>query len=552
MRSSFDYIIVGAGSAGCVLSARLSQRPDVSVLLLEAGPPDRSLWLRMPAGFYWPTTNQRFNWAYSSEPEAHLDGRRIEVPRGRVLGGSSSINGLVWIRGNRGDYDGWAAEPALGQWSYAHCLPYFRRSEARDAGGDAWRGGDGPIGVASIGRGRHPLAATFLAAATEAGYPTGHDLSGERQDGFGILEGSIAGGVRSSTARCYLAPAMRRANLEVRTGQRVLRVLFEQGRATGIEVAPFRTDAAAPVTRLRADREVLLCAGAVDTPKLLMLSGIGPAEHLGAHGLPVLVDQPGVGAGLQDHLGCNVRFACKRPVSLLNRLRPLARLGIGTRWLWSRSGDGATNHYETGGFVRTREELPYPDLQYHFFPAAVEYGKPAFDGIHGFQLRVTPGLPRSRGRLSLHSADARDAPRLAFGYLGDPDDFRDFHEGIRRAREIVAQPAFDEFRGEELLPGASLVTPAGIDPWLRATARSDYHPSCTCRMGGEDAVLDGELRVRGTSGLRVVDASVMPRIVNANLNATVVMIAEKAADLITGVEPLPAATVQRGEASRGG
>ena len=541
MSRRFDHVIVGAGSAGCVLAARLTEDPGVSVLLLEAGPPDGHLWLRMPAAFYLPVKGTRFNWAYESEPEPGLDGRRIEVPRGRVLGGSSSINGMVWVRGHRRDYDGWAADPALAHWSWAHCLPYFRRSERHDGGGDAWRGGDGPVAVASRGRGAHPLARAFLAAAAEAGFATGHDLCAGDHEGFGVLEASIGGGERSSTARAYLAPARSRPNLAVRTGVRVLRVTMAGRRATGVELAPF---AGGPVERVAATREVILSAGAVDSPKLLMLSGIGPADELRRHGVGVALDLPGVGANLQDHLGCNVRYACRAPVSLLNEMRPAARLRIGARWLLARTGTGATNHYEAGGFVRTDPALASPDLQYHFLPAAVDYGGLVAGGVHGFQLRVTPGLPRSRGRLSLASGDPRDPPRLHFGYLTDPGDYRDFHEGIRIAREVVAQTALDDLRGAELLPGAGLDTPATLDPWLRATVRSDYHPSCTCAMGGgAQAVVDGELRVHGIDALRVVDASVMPRIVNCNLNATTIMIAEKAADLVAGQAPLLPAPV---------
>ena len=549
MRDDYDYIIVGAGSAGCVLAARLTEDPEVSVLLVEAGTDHRSLWLTMPSAFYWPLTNERFNWAYESEPEAQLQGRRIAVPRGRVLGGSSSINGMVWIRGNAADYDNWARDAPLGEWSYAHCLPYFRCSERRDAGDDFHHGADGPLGITSR-RGRHPLNMAFLEAAAQAGFARSSDVNGEQQEGFGFFDASIGGGCRSSTARGYLQPARARPGLQVLTGMRALRVTLSgpgAPRAEGVELAPMAAAAGGAVTRVHARREVILCAGAIDSPKLLMLSGIGRGAELRRHGVAVRAELPGVGANLQDHLGCNVRYRCRVPITLLNAIGTLAKARIGLEWLLRRDGLGASNHYEVGGFVRTRPELSYPDLQYHFIPIAVEYGRPSGDDVHGYQLRVTPGLPRSRGELRLRSANPRDPAKIHFNYLHDHGDLQDFRDGIRIAREIFATAAFDPYRGEEMLPGPSIQSDREIDRWLRETARSDYHPSCTCAMGsGAQAVVDAALRVNGVDALRVVDASVMPRIVNGNLNATTVMIAEKAADLIRGRTPLVPAPVRGG------
>jgi choline dehydrogenase len=534
----FDYVIIGAGSAGCVLANRISEDAQAQVAVLEAGGPDRSLTIHMPAAFSMPLANDRYNWYYHTEPEPSMDGRRMYCPRGRVLGGSSSINGMVYIRGHAFDYDGWAQRPGLEQWSYAHCLPYFVRAENRLQGPDDYHGVGGPLAVTTPSM-RNPLFHAFIEAAQQAGYAYTSDMNGYRQEGFGPMDQTTLRGRRWSTVRAYLRPAMRRPNLRVLPRCLALRIVFEGRRAVGVEYAQ-----GGAVRVARARREVILSGGAINSPQLLMLSGIGEADALRGLDVPVLADLPGVGRNLQDHIEIYVQHACTQPVSLYSTQTPLAKLGIGLRWLLNGSGPGGSNHFEAGGFIRSRAGVRHPDLQYHFLPIAADYDGKAKIDQHGFQLHVGPMRPTSSGSVRLRSSDPRQHPAIQFNYLQTEGDRAEMRAAVRLTREILAQHAFDPFRGPELRPGAAVVSDGQIDAFARARAESAYHPSCSCAMGSDpQAVVDGELRVRGVEALRVVDASVMPAVVSGNLNAPTIMIAEKAADLIRGRAPLKPAQV---------
>ena len=538
--TSYDYVLIGAGSAGCVLARRLSEDPGVRVLVVEAGRPV-PWWewrIRMPAALSYPQNGTAWNWAYVTDPEPGMDGRRMDCPRGKALGGSSSINGMVYVRGNPLDYDEWARTPGLEPWSYPHCLPYFRRAETRDTGPNEYHGGDGPLPVTQSVP-RNPLFEAFIESGAAAGFARTDDLNGYRQEGFGPMDRTTRRGTRGSAAFCYLAPVRARPNLTVRPRALAARVTIERGRATGIEIA-----GPAGVERVRAEREVICCAGAIDSPRILQRSGVGDPDFLKGLGIAVAADRPGVGANLQDHPEIYVQYRSKRPVTLYPALKPWNRLAIGTRWLLTGAGIGASNHFEAGAFVRSRDDLDVPNLQFHFVPIAMRYdgGDPA--GGHGFQMHVGPMKGTSAGRVRIRSADPRDPPSILFNYLTTGSDRRDMRDAVRLAREIAAQRPFDPYRGEELAPGAGIGDRDGraIDAWVRQHAESAYHPSCTCAMGAPDdprAVTDGEGRVYGIDGLRVVDASIMPRIVNGNLNAPTIMIAEKIADAIRGRPPLP-------------
>jgi choline dehydrogenase len=530
----FDYVIVGAGSAGCVLANRLSEDGRATVLVLERGGSDASVFIRMPSALSIPMNMKRYNWGYESEPEPHLNGRRLNCPRGKVLGGSSSINGLVYIRGNALDFDNWEAEGAAG-WGYRHVLPYFRRAETRQAGADEYRGGDGPLHT-RYGTLKNPLYAAFVEAAVQAGYPRTEDVNGYQQEGFGRMDMTVHRGQRCSAAAAYLRPAMSRRNLSVKTGVAVTRVVFEGRRASGVSYLEGREEHVA-----LARREVILAGGSINSPQVLKVSGVGPAEELQALGIGVVHDLPGVGENLQDHLEFYFQQACTQSITLYSVQGLLAKAAIGARWLLRHDGLGATNHFETCGFIRSRAGERYPDIQYHFLPIAVSYDGKSLASEHGIQAHVGPMRSKSRGHVRLASPDPLAAPRITFNYMSHEDDWRDMRACVRLTREIFAQAAFAPYRGREIQPGADVVSDEAIDEFVREKVESAYHPCGTCRMGAADdprSVVTPDARVIGVDGLRVVDSSIIPEITNGNLNAPTIMIGEKAADMILGREAL--------------
>ena len=534
---TFDYVIVGAGSAGCVLADRLSEDGRTTVLVLEYGGSDRSLWIQMPTALSIPMNMERYDWRYYTEPEPNLNNRRLHTPRGKVLGGSSSINGLVYVRGNAQDFERWESQGASG-WSYAQVLPYFRRAERRTGGGDEYRGDAGKRATRG-GLLTNPLHAVWLEAGRQAGYPRSADMNGRQQEGFATMDMTVGAGRRCSTANAYLRPAMRRPNLAVRTHTLATRILFEGRRAVGV-----RYERGGALHEVRARREVIVSAGPINSPQLLKLSGVGAAGELGEHGIAVVCDLPGVGENLQDHLEFYFQVASLKPVTLYSQMSLLRRALIGARWLLRHDGLGASNHFETGGFIRSRAGIRYPNIQFHFLPLAVSYDGSSLANEHGFQAHVGPMRSRSLGWVRLRSAEARDKPRISFNYMSQPEDWEEMRACVRLTREIFAQSAFDRYRGREIQPGAQVTTDAQIDEFVRAKAESAYHPSCTCRMGSVTdplAVVDPQARVIGVEGLRVVDSSIMPQITTGNLNAPTIMLAEKAADHIRGLPSLPQA-----------
>ncbi|WP_420382284.1 choline dehydrogenase [Novosphingobium sp.] len=527
---AYDYIIVGAGSAGCVLASRLTEDGHNRVLLLESGGSDRSLYIQMPAALAIPMNTKRWNWGYESEPEPHLNNRRLNCPRGKGLGGSSSINGLVYVRGNPLDFERWEDEGARG-WGYAQVLPYFRRAETRKEGGNAYRGGDGPLST-TYGSLKNPLHQAWIDAARQAGYTETEDYNGFRQEGFGRMDMTVRNGERCSSAKAYLYDAVKRPNLTVIQHALASRIVFEGKRAVGVAYEQGGT-----MHEVRAGKEVILAGGPINTVQLLKLSGIGPAEELSALGIPVVADRAGVGANLQDHLEFYFQVACSQPITLFGSANLIGKALVGAEWLLRKTGLGASNHFESCGFIRSNAGVKYPDIQYHFFPMAINYDGSSLATEHGYQAHVGSMRSKSRGTVTLRSADPHDKPKILFNYMSDPQDWVEMRQCVRLTREIFAQDAFAPFRGREIQPGADCVTDAQIDDFIREHVESALHPSCTCKMGRANdplAVVDPELRVIGVEGLRIVDSSVMPSITTGNLNAPSIMIGEKGADHILG------------------
>jgi choline dehydrogenase len=532
-----DVVIVGAGSAGCAMAYRLGMA-GLKVTVIEHGGTDAGPFIQMPAALSYPMNMARYDWGLHTEPEPHLGNRVLATPRGKVLGGSSSINGMVYVRGHARDFDHWADQGAAG-WAYADVLPYFKRMEHwhGDKGDADWRGKDGPLHI-TRGPRNNPLFDAFIESGRQAGYPVTDDYNGQAQEGFGPMEATIWKGRRWSAANAYLRPAIKTGNVQV-VRALAQRVIVENGRATGVEVSQ-----GGAIRVIPASKEVVLAASSINTPKLLMLSGIGPAAHLAGHGIPVVADRPGVGANLQDHLELYLQFAASQPVTLYKHWNLWGKASIGAQWLLTGRGLGASNQFEACAFIRSRAGVDYPDIQYHFFPMAIDYDGSSLASEHGFQAHVGSMRSKSRGTVTLRSADPREHPVIRFNYMSHPDDWTEMRACVRLTREIFQQPAFAPFRGREMQPGADCVTDEQIDEFLRERLESALHPSCTCKMGAIDdpmAVVDPELKVIGVAGLRVIDSSVMPRITTGNLNAPSIMIGEKGADHVLGKGMLPPA-----------
>ena len=532
--TNWDYVIVGGGSAGSALANRLSADPDAKVLVLEAGRTDSKwdVFIHMPAAFSFPIGSRFYDWRYETEPEPHMSGRRVYHARGKVLGGSSSINGMIFQRGNPMDYERWAADPGMESWDYAHCLPYFKRMETTLAGGDEYRGDDGPL-ILERGDADNPLCQAFLEATAQAGYPRTSDVNGYQQEGFSEFDRNVHRGRRLSAARAYLHPVLDRPNLTVLTRALSTGIEWNGTRATGVSFTHGRR-----AHRAKAN-EVILCGGAFNSPQLLQLSGVGEADHLNRLGIDVVADVPGVGANLQDHLEVYIQHSSTQPVSMQPHLATWRRPWIGLQWLF-RKGPATSNQFEAGGFVRSNDDVAYPNLMYHFLPLAVRYDGTTPTSGHGYQVHVGPMYSNARGTVRITSTDPRTHPAIRFNYLSTEQDRREWVEAIRVTRNILGQDAFAPFDGGELSPGPDVVTDEQILDWVAKDAETALHPSCTARIGTDDAsVLDPDtLRVRGTEGLRVVDASSMPYVTNGNIYAPVMMLAEKAADVILGNQAL--------------
>jgi choline dehydrogenase len=532
---TFDFIIVGAGSAGCVLAHRLSEDGRNSVLVLEYGGSDWGPFIQMPSALAYPMNMSLYNWGFETEPEPHLGGRRLATPRGKVVGGSSSINGMVYVRGHARDFDTWEEMGAKG-WGFRHVQPYFKRMEHSHGGEESWRGTSGPMHV-KRGTRRNPLYQAFVEAGRQAGYPVTQDYNGRQQEGFGAMEMTVHRGVRWSAANAFLRPALKRGNVKLVTYAFARRILFEGKRAVGVEY-----DVAGEVMTARARREVVLAASSINSPKLLQLSGIGAPETLRAAGIKVEHALPGVGENLHDHLEIYVQLMSKEPVTLYSKLNLVSKGLIGLEWLLFGTGLGATNHFESCGFIRSKAGIEYPDIQYHFLPAAMRYdGRAAFPN-HGFQVHVGPMRTKSRGFVRVRSNDPKQPPRILFNYMSHPDDWAEFRACLRLTRELFRQPAMQKYAGPEIQPGKDVETDAEIDDFIRRHCESAYHPCGTCKMGAVSdplAVVDHQCRVIGIEALRVADSSIMPQVTNGNINAPTLMIGEKASDHILGRNPLP-------------
>jgi choline dehydrogenase len=535
MQNEYDYIILGAGSAGCVLANRLSESGEHTVLIVEAGPMDKKLLIHIPAGVHSVYKDPSINWNYQSEVEAELEQRNIELPRGKVVGGSSSINAMVYMRGHPKDYDRWNDELGIKGWRYADCLPYFRSGETSERGESEWRGGSGPLGVAKA-KLVNPIFDAFLTAGETSGQGRSDDLNGYRPEGLARLDSTIRDGRRCSAAVAHLKPALSRPNLELVTHALVEQVLLENKRAIGV-----RFQHQGKVRVISANREVIVSCGAIKSPQLLMLSGIGPAAELRKHDIAIRQEMPAVGQNLQDHLKIHCAWRCTQPITYHRVDRPWNKLKIGLQWLTSKTGFGTSNIWEAGGLIRGNEKVDYSNLQYHFAPVSVSYQGRKITLSQGFTLQVDQLRPASKGHISLNSANPLDKPAAHFNYLSEAHDLRELVEGYRKLNELVMQPAFIAFRGERTDPVPEIKSASEVENWIRANASTDFHPSCSCRMGNDDnSVVDAEMKVHGIDGLRVVDASVMPDIVSGNLNAPTQMIAARAADFILGKAPLAA------------
>lgn len=527
--TDYDYIVVGAGSAGAIVASRLSEDADCTVLLVEYGGSDASVFIRMPSALGIPMNSNKYNWGFESAPEPYLNNRRMNCPRGKVMGGSSSINGMVYVRGNARDYDEWESLGAAG-WNYQNCLPYFKKLENHQCRNSEYTGINGPVAISAGNNMRNPLYRAFIDAGVEAGYGETDDYNGYRQEGFGQKFMNVDAGVRASSSRAYLTMAKKRPNLTIIKRALVTGVKFEGKTATGIEYRK-----GGKIRQASARREVILCAGAIGSPHLLQVSGVGPREILEAADIDLVHELLGVGENLQDHLEFNFQYRCKQPISLNSKLGLLQKAFIGARWLLFKTGLGRTNHFEACAFIRSRAGVESPDIQYHFLPGAVTYdGSVAFKG-HGFQVHVGHNKPTSRGYVRALSADVRQHPQILFNYLQTEEDRQGFRQCVHLTREIMNQPAMDAYRGEAIQPTSEVLTDQQIDAFVRNSVDSAYHPAGTCKMGTDQmAVVDADLRVRGVANLRVIDSSVFPSLPNGNLNAPTMMLAERGADLIKG------------------
>ncbi|MBA8842479.1 choline dehydrogenase [Ochrobactrum sp. RH1CCR137] len=533
MSMEADFVIIGSGSAGSAMAYRLSEDGRYSVIVIEYGVPDVGPLIQMPAALSFPMNMETYDWGFSTEPEPHIGGRSLVTPRGKVLGGSSSINGMVYVRGHARDYDHWSESGARG-WAYADVLPYFKRMENSSGGQEGWRGTSGPLYI-QRGKRDNPLFHAFVEAGHQAGFEVTEDYNGEKQEGFGPMEQTIHNGRRWSAANAYLKPALKRPNVRLVKGL-ARKIVLEGKRAVGVEIEAGRT-----FSTVRARREVIIAASSINSPKLLMLSGIGPAAHLKDHGIEVVADRPGVGQNLQDHLEVYIQQECTQPITLYSKLNLFSKARIGAEWLFFKTGDGATNHFESAAFVRSKAGVEYPDIQYHFLPVAIRYDGKAAAQSHGFQAHVGPMRSKSRGSVTLRSANPREKPVIKFNYMSHEDDWADFRHCVRLTREIFGQAAFDPYRGAEIQPGAQVQSDDEIDNFIREHVESAFHPCGTCKMGAVNdpmAVVDAECKVIGVEGLRVADSSIFPRITNGNLNGPSIMVGEKASDHILGRTPL--------------